>query len=68
MKLHYMLPFLESFQQILVHEMVYNELDSDAKKLVDSYKGKNVTIVSEDGLYGRDPIYTTIFNTISRHP
>lgn len=67
MKHLYMLPLFESFQQILIHEMVYKELDKDAKALVDEYKGKNVTIVSEQGLYGQDPEYTTIFNDISNH-
>lgn len=67
MKHLYMLPLFESFQKILIHEMVYKELDKDAKALVDEYKGKNVTIVSEQGLYGQDPEYTTIFNDISNH-
>jgi hypothetical protein len=63
----YLQPLFESFQQILIHEMVYNELDEDAKKLVDSYKEKNVTIVAEGDLYGKDPQYTTIFNEIANH-
>jgi len=67
MKTLYMIPLLESFQQIIMHEMVYKELDDDSRALVDSYKGKNVTIVSENNLYGKDPEYTTIFNKISRH-
>lgn len=67
MKKLYMIPLLESFTQIIIHEMVYNELDEDSRKLVDSYVGKNVTIVSENNLYGRDPIYTSLFNEISRH-
>lgn len=36
----YLKPLFESFQQIIIHEMVYNELDEDTKRLVDSYKGK----------------------------
>lgn len=67
MKEVYMIPLFESFSRIIIHEMVYNELDPKAKELVDSYKGKNVTIVSEDGLYGVDPVYTTIFNEIAGH-
>lgn len=67
MKHLYMIPLFESFDQIIIHEMVYNELDSDSKSFIDRYNGKKVSIVSEGGLYGRDPVYTTIFNDISRH-
>lgn len=56
----YLKPLFECFQQIIIHEMVYNELDEDTKRLVDLYKGKNVTIVDEGDLYGKDPQYTTI--------
>lgn len=34
---------------------------------MDTYKEKNVRIVSEGELYGKDPRYTTIFNEISNH-
>ena len=67
MKKLYMVPLLESFQQILIHEKVYNELDINSRILLDEYIGKNVNIVSEDNLYGLDPVYTTIFNEISTH-
>lgn len=67
MKKLYMIPLLESFQQILIHEMVYKELDADSRQLIEKYIGRNVSIVSEDNLYGRDPIYTTIFNEIATH-
>lgn len=40
----YLKPLFESFQQIIIHEMVYNELDESTKRLVDSYKEKNVTV------------------------
>ena len=50
-----MKPLFECFQQIIIHEMVYNELDEGTKRLVDLYKGKNVTIVAEGVLYGKDP-------------
>lgn len=52
---------------IYIHEEVYKELDEDARAFVDMYKDKNVTIVKEDGLYGTDPQYTTIFNNIAKH-
>lgn len=67
MKRLYIKPLFESFTDIYVHEEVYNELDEEARDFVDSYKGKNVTIVTENGLYGTDPKYTTIFNNISKH-
>ena len=57
----------ESFTDIYIHEEVYNELDADARAFVNTYKGRNVTIVSEGGLYGTDPKYTTIFNNIATH-
>lgn len=67
MKQLYMIPLFESFIHIIIHEMVYNELDKDSKAFIDGYIGKNVVIVSENNLYGKDPVYTQIFNDISRH-
>ena len=67
MKKLYIEPLFKSFTNILIHEQVYNELDHEARAYVDSYVGKSVTIVTENGLYGVDPIYTTIFNNISSH-
>lgn len=67
MRKTYLKPLFECFQQIVIHEMVYNELDEDTKRLIDSYKGQNVTIVDEGNLYGKDPQYTTIFNAIANH-
>lgn len=67
MKQLYLIPLFESFSQIIIHEMVYDELDDGAKNLVDEYIGKSVTLVSENNLYGQDPQYTSIFNQISRH-
>lgn len=63
----YIKPLFESFTDIYIHEEVYHELDDDARAFVDTYKGKNVTIVNEGGLYGTDPQYTTIFNNIAKH-
>lgn len=67
MKNTYIIPLLESFSEIYIHQEVYKELDDDAKMLIDLYIGRNVTIVDEQDLYGRDPKYTTIFNDIARH-
>ncbi|MBD5096004.1 MAG: hypothetical protein HDT40_03185 [Lachnospiraceae bacterium] len=67
MKQLYIKPLFESFTDIYIHEEVYKELDDDARRFVDYYKGKNVTIVDEGGLYGADPKYTTIFNDIAGH-
>lgn len=63
----YIQPLFESFTDICIHNEVYKELDENAKKMVDTYIGKNVTIVKEDGVYGIDPLYTTIFNHIAGH-
>ena len=60
-------PLLESFSDIYIHLEVYNELDENSKVLVDEYVGRNVKIVDEDGMYGVDPKYTTIFNNIAGH-
>lgn len=67
MKNLYLIPLFNSFSNMLIHEKVYNELDSECKQLVDSYIGNNINIVYEDNLYGSDPQYTTIFNNISNH-
>lgn len=67
MKKLYIEPLFDSFSDIYIHEEVYNELDNESKSFVDSYLGNNVTIVNENGLYGSDPVYTTIFNNISKH-
>ncbi len=67
MKNLYLLPLLESFTDIYIHEEVYNELDDESKHFINGYIGKNVTIAKEDNLYGRDPKYTTIFNNIANH-
>lgn len=67
MKQLYLIPLFESFTDIYVHEEVYRELDDEARAFIDSYKGRNVTIVDEDGLYGKDPKYTMTFNHIARH-
>lgn len=67
MKQLYITPLFESFTDIYIHEEVYKELDDEARRFVDGYKGKNVTVVGEGGLYGRDPKYTVIFNNIASH-
>lgn len=67
MKELYIKPLFESFTDIYIHEEVYKELDDDARAIVDNYKGKNVAIVGEGGLYGTDPQYTTIFNNIANY-
>lgn len=67
MKQLYIKPLFESFTNIYIHDEVYRELDDEARDFVDIYKGKNVTIVDECGLYGTDPKYTTIFNNIASH-
>lgn len=67
MKQLYIKPLFESFTNIYIHNEVYKELDDDSRAFVDTYLGKNVNMVDEDGLYGKDPKYTTIFNNIAGH-
>ena len=67
MKKMYIEPLFESFTDIYIHEEVSKELDEKSKAFVDLYIGKNVTVVGEGDLYGRDPRYTTIFNHIAGH-
>lgn len=67
MKQLYIQPLFESFTDIYVHREVYKELDKDIRAFADMYRGKNVTVVDEGGLYGTDPKYTTIFNKIACH-
>lgn len=67
MKKLFIEPLFESYTDIYIHEKVYGELDGESRAFVDLYIGKNVTIVNEGNLYGRDPKYTTIFNNIARH-
>jgi len=65
MKTLYMIPLIESFDNIIIHDMVFNELDSECKGFIKSFD--NITLVSEGNLYGVDPQYTTIFNNIAGH-
>ena len=67
MKKLYIKPLFESFTDIYIHEEVYKELDEEAREFLETYIGKNVTIVKEGNLYGTDPQYTTIFNNIAKH-
>ena len=67
MKKMFIEPLLDSFKDIYIHEEVYRELDEESRNFVDTYLGRNVTLVSEGDLYGRDPKYTTIFNSIASH-
>lgn len=53
--------------RIYIHQEVYKEFDDECRRFVDTYIGRNVTLVDEGNLYGRDPKYTTIFNNISNH-
>ncbi len=67
MKQLYIIPLFKSFTNIYIHEEVYKELDDKNRTFVDMYKEKNVSIVGEDGLYGKDPRYTILFNNIATH-
>ncbi len=67
MKENFIKPLFESFKKVYIHEEVYKELDAEAQGFLESYIGKNVTVVGENNLYGKDPYYTTIFNNIANH-
>ncbi|HOJ11785.1 MAG TPA: hypothetical protein PK733_14495 [Clostridiales bacterium] len=57
----------EYSQNIKIHEFVMGELDQKRQDFIKQYIGKNVEVVSEGDLYGKDPQYTTLFNKIARH-
>jgi len=43
-----------------------NKQNMDARKIfISPFIENNVKVVSENGLYGEDPLYTSIFNTIA---
>jgi len=67
MKECYIKPLFEYFEKIKIHEMVWIELDDRRRDFISSYISKNVEIVCENGMYGKDPLYTTIFNEIAEH-
>lgn len=58
---------LSYFEKILLHEVVYKELDSDTKKVIDEYVGKNVEIVSDKDLFNLDPEFMRIYDEIRNH-
>lgn len=58
---------LSYFEKILLHEVVYEELDSDTKKVIDEYIGKNVEIVSDKDLFNLDPEFMRIYDEIRNH-
>lgn len=58
---------LSYFEKILLHEVVYEELDSDTKKVIDEYIGKNVEIVSDKDLFNLDPEFMRIYDEICTH-
>ena len=58
---------LSYFEKILLHEVVYKELDSDTKKVIDEYVGKNVEIVSDKDLFNLEPEFMRIYDKICNH-
>ena len=62
MKKNWMNDVLSYFENIKLHEVVYKELDSDTKKIIDEHIGKNIEIVSDKDLFYRDPEYMLILN------
>ncbi len=68
MKKNWMDDTLSYFENIKLHEVVYKELDSDTKKVIDEHIGKNIEIVSDKDLFDKDPEFMRIFNEIHDHP
>lgn len=68
MRKNWMDDVLSHFENIFLHEVVYNELDSETKKIIDEHIGKNITIVDDKDLFDSDPEYMRIFNEIHDHP
>ncbi len=64
MKNLYLLPLMEMFKDIIIHETVFEELDPESKEFLRSYIGDKVCIVSEGNLYDTDPQYNELFNKI----
>ena len=60
-------PLFDYFENIKIHEIVFSELDGARRDFIHEYLDKNVEIVGEANLYGRDPVYTNIFNSIASH-
>ena len=67
MRKNWMDDILSYFEDIRLHEVVYKELDAETRKVIDEYKGKNVTIVSDKDLFDSDPEFMRIFNEIHDH-
>lgn len=66
MKCIYLDALFNYFQDILIHETVWEELDKDRRDYITSdFLEKNVKIVRENDLYQSDPRYNVLFNTIA---
>ena len=68
MKKNWMDDALSYFENIRLHEVVYKELDSDTKIVIDEHISKNIEIVSDKDLFDKDPEFMRIFNEIHDHP
>ncbi len=68
MKQNWLNDALSYFENILIHEIVYSELDAATRKIVDEHIGKNIQIVSDKDLFDKDPEFMRIFNEIHDHP
>ena len=63
----WMSSILSYFDNILIHKVVYNELDNDTRIIIDESVGKNITIVDDYDLIDVDPEYMRVFNQIHDH-
>ena len=68
MKKNWMDDALSYFENIRLHEVVYKELDSDTKIVIEEHISKNIEIVSDKDLFDKEPEFMRIFNEIHDHP
>lgn len=67
MKTNWMDDIFSYFETILLHRVVYNELDSETKKVINKFIGTSIKIVDDDELMDSDPEFMRIFNKIHDH-
>ncbi len=68
MRINWLDDVLSYFDSILLHQVVYDELYSDTRTVIDEHIDNNITIVDDKDLLDSDPEYTRIFNEIHDHP
>ena len=71
MRIYFMDKSFNYFSNLLVHDAIIHELNKPGRTDVHSYimnnQGQRLRVVGEDGLFGVDPHYTSIFTEIAQH-